>query len=116
MSETTVSTSSWQAAMSASGDRRGVRGKPDGSDILFFLVLAAATAWALFRFPDSMDIYEKVILALAVPGVAWMANAVRADGSRRVVFVLGAAGGNARIFVSEPASLALPERQAHGFV
>ena len=73
MSETTVSTSSWGAAMTASGDRRGVRGKPDLSDIAFFLVLAAGAAWALFRFPDSMDIYEKVILALTVPGVAWLA-------------------------------------------
>ncbi len=73
MSETTVSTSSWDAAMSASGDRRGTRGKPDLSDIAFFLVLAAGAAWALMRFPASMDIYEKGILALAVPGVAWMA-------------------------------------------
>ena len=63
----------WQEAMSSSGDSRGHRGKPDWTDIAFFLVLAAGAAYALFTFSHEMDYYEKVMLVLGVGVLSWLA-------------------------------------------
>ncbi|NYT65352.1 c-type cytochrome biogenesis protein CcsB [Alcaligenaceae bacterium] len=63
----------WDDAMTASGDARGHRGKPDWSDIVFFLLLSAGAAYALFTYSDAMDYYEKLILAGSVLGFSWMA-------------------------------------------
>src|SRR3546814_5078366 len=57
----------------ASGDSRGHRGKPDWTDILFFLALAAGAAYVLVHYAQSMDYYEKLILCGAVAGLSWMA-------------------------------------------
>ncbi len=67
------STPLWQETMTASGDSRGSRGKPDWTDIVFFLVLAAGAAVALTQFGQSMDYYEKIILCGSVVGLSWMA-------------------------------------------
>src|SRR3546814_19978566 len=45
----------WQESMTASGDSRGHRGKPDWTDILFFLALAAGAAYVLVHYAQSMD-------------------------------------------------------------
>ena len=63
----------WDNAMTASGDSRGHRGKPDWTDVAFFLLLACGAGVALNQFSTSMDAYEKMILCGAVPGLAWMA-------------------------------------------
>jgi len=63
----------WQDAMTASGDSRGQRGKPDWTDIAFFLLLAVGAAYVLTNFTDSMDYYEKIILVGAVFALSWMA-------------------------------------------
>jgi cytochrome c-type biogenesis protein CcsB len=63
----------WQDAMTASGDSRGHRGKPDWTDIAFFLLLAAGAGYVLTNFTDSMDYYEKIILGGAVFMLSWMA-------------------------------------------
>lgn len=75
MSESTLSVNDvrWQDPMLASGDSRGYRGRPDGSDVVFFLVLCAGAAYALAFFGDSMDIYEKAILMGTVPSLSWLA-------------------------------------------
>src|SRR5690606_8006601 len=62
----------WQEAMTASGDSRGRRGKPDWTDAVFFLILAAGAGVALNQFAHSMDYYEKLILCGAVAGLSWM--------------------------------------------
>lgn len=59
--------------MAASGDSRGRRGRPDWTDIAFFLLLAAGAAYALFNYDGAMDYYEKWILAGSVPFFAWIA-------------------------------------------
>jgi len=63
----------WQDAMSASGDRRGRRGRPDWTDIAFFLLLAAGAGYALKEFGHAMDYYEKIILCGGVAVLSWMA-------------------------------------------
>ena len=55
-----------------SGDARGLRGRPDWTDLVFFLLLSAGAAYALMFFGDAMDIYEKAILVGAVPSLVWM--------------------------------------------
>jgi len=72
MSDSTYNASMWQDAMAPSGDARGRRGKPDWTDLVYFLLLSAGAAYALFAYSDSMDYYEKIILGLTVPGVVWM--------------------------------------------
>jgi hypothetical protein len=57
--------------LTESGDGRQLRGKPDWTDLLFFVVLAAGAAYALTTYTDSMDIYEKWILVGTVPFVVW---------------------------------------------
>lgn len=55
-----------------SGDDRQLRGRPDWSDVLFFIILSLGTVYALFVYTDAMDIYEKVILVSMVPLVVWL--------------------------------------------
>lgn len=62
----------WQDAMSSSGDRRGRRGRPDWSDIAFFLALAAGAGYALSAYGQFMDYYEEIILIGAVGVLSWM--------------------------------------------
>lgn len=62
----------WQSTMVASGDSRGVRGRPQLSDYLFFIVLAVGAVYALNAYSEYMDVYEKGILLAAVPMLAWM--------------------------------------------
>ncbi|TEA76943.1 c-type cytochrome biogenesis protein CcsB [Allopusillimonas ginsengisoli] len=63
----------WQESMTASGDARGKRGRPDWSDIGFFLLLSAGAAYALVNLGASMDYYEKLILCGGVALCSWMA-------------------------------------------
>src|SRR5699024_6138083 len=74
MSESVLSPDSphWDT-MAASGDHRGRRGRPDWSDIAFFLLLAVGAAYTLFNYNWAMDYYEKLILVAAVPFFAWVA-------------------------------------------
>ena len=58
--------------LSESGDARVMRGRPNWTDALFFLLLASGAAYALMHFNDSMDYYEQVILCLGVPLLTWM--------------------------------------------
>ena len=58
--------------LSESGDARVQRGRPDWTDALFFLLLAVGAGFALTRYSQSMDIYEKVILVLTVPSLTWL--------------------------------------------
>ena len=62
----------WQDNIASSGDRRGIRGRPDWSDVLFLVVLALGAAYALNVYSTSMDYYEKIILVAFVPFVAWL--------------------------------------------
>jgi cytochrome c-type biogenesis protein CcsB len=72
MAETlTASRPTWED-LTETGDARQVRGRPDWTDALFFIVLAAGAGYALFQYTDAMDIYEKVILAFTVPSVVWL--------------------------------------------
>lgn len=75
MSESTLKSNMpmWQETMVASGDSRGNRGKPDWTDIVFFLLLSLGAAYALTNYSQSMDYYEKLILCGAVPVISWMA-------------------------------------------
>ncbi|MER1966708.1 c-type cytochrome biogenesis protein CcsB [Castellaniella sp. GW247-6E4] len=63
----------WEDAMSSSGDRRGRRGRPDWTDIAFFLALAVGAAYVLASYGQFMDYYEKLILVGAVGLFGWMA-------------------------------------------
>ena len=72
MSESTYNAPMWHETMTASGDARGQRGKPDWTDVVFFLLLSAGAVYALFAYSDSMDYYEKIILGSAVVGFAWL--------------------------------------------
>ena len=62
----------WSDGLSESGDGRGRRGRPDWSDLLFFVCLAAGAGYALWRFAGAMDGYEKVILCGTVPALTWL--------------------------------------------
>ncbi|MCH4226129.1 MAG: c-type cytochrome biogenesis protein CcsB, partial [Alcaligenes faecalis] len=62
----------WQDNIASSGDRRGIRGRPDWTDVLFLVVLALGAAYALNVYSTSMDYYEKIILVAFVPFVAWL--------------------------------------------
>ena len=53
--------------LSDPGQSRLERGRPTLFDALFFLLLAVGAGFALTRYSQSMDIYEKVILVLTVP-------------------------------------------------
>jgi len=58
--------------MATSGDARGQRGRPDWTDIVFFLLLSAGAVYALLNYDGAMDYYEKLILVSAVPFFAWV--------------------------------------------
>src|SRR5699024_3166210 len=62
----------WDDPMAPSGDRRGVRGRPDWSDLLFFVILSVAAAYCLYAYHDRMDVYEQGILVGIVPLLTWM--------------------------------------------
>ena len=52
----------WQDSLSETGDSRARRGKPDWTDVVFFLLLSVGAAFALTRHGNAMDYYEKIIL------------------------------------------------------
>src|SRR5690348_5051990 len=62
----------WDKAMSASGDSRGHRGKPDWTDILFFLVLASGAAYAMLNYSAGINYYSKLILVGSVAVFSWL--------------------------------------------
>lgn len=73
MSTTTSnSAAAWTSGFSPTGDGRAQRGRPDWTDIAFFLLLAAGAGFALTRFSGAMDYYEKLILCGTVPALAWL--------------------------------------------
>ncbi|HLV28671.1 MAG TPA: c-type cytochrome biogenesis protein CcsB [Burkholderiaceae bacterium] len=74
MSDTMTSSdvAMWEDDMSASGDARGQRGKPDWTDLVYFVLLSLGVVYALTAYPQAMDVYEKAILAGAVPMLVWM--------------------------------------------
>jgi len=59
-------------SMSETGDARTHRGRPDWTDLLFLACLALCAGVLLYRFPASMDVYEKMILVGTVPFLAWL--------------------------------------------
>ena len=67
----TAERASWED-LTESGDSRQLRGRPDWTDLLFFVVLSAGAAYALTTYSESMDIYEKWILVGTVPFVVWL--------------------------------------------
>lgn len=58
--------------LTESGDGRQMRGRPDWTDLVFFIVLSVGAAYALTVYTNSMDIYEKAILVATVPSVVWL--------------------------------------------
>ena len=58
--------------LSDPGQSRLERGRPSILDALFFLLLAVGAGFALTRYSQSMDSYEKVILVLTVPFLTWL--------------------------------------------
>jgi len=58
--------------MNASGDRRGRRGRPDWSDIAFFVLLALGAGYAIDVYGHFMDYYETLILLGCVALFSWM--------------------------------------------
>ena len=67
----TASRPGWED-LTESGDGRQLRGRPDWTDVLFFIILSIGTIYALVVYKDAMDIYEKVILVSMVPSVVWL--------------------------------------------
>ncbi|MGN6580850.1 MAG: c-type cytochrome biogenesis protein CcsB [Bordetella sp.] len=70
--DSTTSSSLWQTVPLAGGDSRPHRGRPDMSDIVFFLALAASAGWTLAHHGSAMDYYEKLILCAGVPVLTWL--------------------------------------------
>lgn len=74
MSESVVNTTNpnlsdkWVEKVSS----HSARGKLDWTDFLFFVVLAGAAFYIIRTWPDSMDIYEKVILASTPLFLVWL--------------------------------------------
>ena len=64
--------SPWDESLSETGDNRAQRGKPDWTDVVFFLLLAVGAGFALTRYAGAMDYYEKIILCGTVPALAWL--------------------------------------------
>jgi len=71
MTDSSTTVTQWQD-LSDSGDGRQVRGRPDWTDALFFALLAVGAGFALQRYSQSMDIYEKYILVFTVPSLVWL--------------------------------------------
>jgi cytochrome c-type biogenesis protein CcsB len=61
-----------QDSISPTGDRRPCRGRPDWTDIVFLLLLAAGAGFILGGYGHAMDIYEKTILWSTVPILTWL--------------------------------------------
>ena len=73
MTDTATSTAAfWDQPLSASGDARGQRGKPDWTDAVYFVLLGLGAVFALMQYDYAMDGYEKAILLAAVPTLVWM--------------------------------------------
>lgn len=72
MSETSATVVNDWDDLSESGDGRMERGRPDWTDVLFFIVLAIGAGFALQQYSQAMDVYEKTILVLTVPAVTWL--------------------------------------------
>lgn len=72
MSETSATVVNDWDDLSESGDGRMERGRPDWTDVLFFVVLAIGAGFALQQYSHAMDVYEKTILVLTVPAVTWL--------------------------------------------
>lgn len=68
----TRSSAKWEEKVSETGDNRVLRGKPDWTDLVFFLILVAGAAYAIVTYPNEMDIYEKYILAGSTIFVTWI--------------------------------------------
>lgn len=62
----------WHDNIASSGDRRGIRGRPNWTDLLYLVLLALGAAYVLNAYSTSMDYYEKIILVAFVPFVAWL--------------------------------------------
>ena len=62
----------WSLGVNTSGDHRGRRGRPDWTDIGFFLLLAVGGAYVLMQYGSYMNYYEKVILVGAVAVCSWL--------------------------------------------
>ena len=71
MTHSSTTVQQWQD-LSDSGDARLVRGRPDWTDALFFILLAVGAGFALQRYSQSMDVYEKAILVFTVPSLVWL--------------------------------------------
>jgi len=71
MTDSSTTVTQWQD-LSDSGDGRQVRGRPDWTDALFFALLAVGAGFALQRYSQSMDVYEKYILVFTVPSLVWL--------------------------------------------
>lgn len=71
MTDSSTTVQHWQD-LSDSGDARQLRGRPDWTDVLFFVVLAVGAGFALQRYSQSMDVYEKYILVFTVPSLVWL--------------------------------------------
>ena len=71
MTDSSTTVTQWQD-LTDSGDGRQVRGRPDWTDALFFALLAVGAGFALQRYSQSMDVYEKYILVFTVPSLVWL--------------------------------------------
>ena len=87
----THTTAPWGDGMSDTGDARALRGRPDWTDLVFFLVLAVGAGYALSAYPGAMDGYEKAILCLAVPFLTWLGWLWRP--LRKLMVAVGLAAG-----------------------
>ncbi|WP_144637322.1 c-type cytochrome biogenesis protein CcsB [Bordetella genomosp. 13] len=74
MSTTTTSPSqtAWPQSVSATGDSRARRGRPDWTDAIFFVLLAVGAGFAISRYGHAMDYYETLILCGLVPALTWL--------------------------------------------
>jgi len=80
----------WPQGLSQTGDARTRRGRPDWTDVAFFLLLAAGAGFAFSRYGAAMDYYEKLILCGMVPALAWLGWLWRPLRGLMVACALGA--------------------------
>ena len=71
-SDPTISTRPVWDKIAESGDNRHQRGRPDWTDVAFFLLLAIGAGFALSHFGSDMSYYEKLILCGAVVVGTWL--------------------------------------------
>jgi cytochrome c-type biogenesis protein CcsB len=72
MNTTTVTAASEWGDLNGPSESHLVKRRFDWSDVGFFLLLSVGAVFALMQYPDSMDIYEKIILISAVPFTVWI--------------------------------------------